>query len=314
MRGLVIIPTRYRKYTNQRFVRLWQKLRDSGFVIDYTDRPETDGPYDVIIASMYPQNWTLKARKKLINTPPRVKLIGFLGDPHTSKRDSRINDGIWKIQEMVMNRFDRIISLSDSEFRKWFPQWVPKFDFFPDWYGQEDIYNALPFNENPIRKCLLSGTIKEEPYPLRHFVLVHRNKDKIDYIPSPGSFWNKGRDPKKFYITEAYAKLLHSYLCCVTCSMSWQYNYAVTKYVEIPATGSLLIATECEDVKKLGFVDGVNYVKVDINNVLERIDHVLANPDAYTQIRKAGMEFVRQNYSLTKAFERLMAIINKVVA
>jgi hypothetical protein len=285
-----------------------------GFEISYTNMPEIAADYDVAIMTMYPQNWKDKGIKQICRCDPATKTIGFLGDPHTSRRESGPMEDKARYAHHLkaMNRFDRIISLSDEKYRIWFPEWVDRFVFFPDWYAPDDYYNSLPFNEAPIMKCLLTGTMRSEPYPLRTYVMENRN-DKIDYFKSPGSFWNAGRRKKKYYVGNEYADLIHSYFCSLTCSMSDQYNYAVTKYIEIPATGCLLIATECPDVVKYGFVDGVNYVKITMENVFERIDHVLAHPGEYDQIRRNGMELVRSKYSLSHAYERLVGIIKELV-
>ena len=88
--------------------------------------------------------------------------------------------------------------------------------------------------------------------------------------------------------------------------MEWDYvcfNYALAKHYEIPATGSLLIADETNDLKRAGFIADKHYISVNRSNILEKIRSCLRNPKDYEIIRKAGMAFSRKNHSINNRIE-----------
>jgi uncharacterized membrane protein YcgQ (UPF0703/DUF1980 family) len=95
-------------------------------------------------------------------------------------------------------------------------------------------------------------------------------------------------------------------------STSSKFNYVLAKYLEIPAVGSLLIANETNDLKKIGFIAGEHYVSITKENALETIYECLDNPDKYIEIRKNGMGFVRRNHSINNRFEQLKNILNEI--
>jgi hypothetical protein len=181
----------------------------------------------------------------------------------------------------VFNRCDLIVSPVYEYFAELYPQFTSKYRFMPKFFSPNERYVGLPFNERPKMRCLLSGATKARIYPLRNF--IKRRGQKIDHRPAK-------------YVGNAYAELLHSYFCCVTSSSI--FKYVVAKYCEIPATGSLLIADETEDLKRMGFVPHKHYIPITRKNALTQIADCLNNPEEYNHIRKEGMLFVRKNHSI----------------
>src|SRR5262249_50006587 len=51
------------------------------------------------------------------------------------------------------------------------------------------------------------------------------------------------------------------------------------KYFEVPASGALMLATFAHGAQDQGLIDGVNYVQITPENVLEKIDYYLAHPE-----------------------------------
>ena len=112
---------------------------------------------------------------------------------------------------------------------------------------------------------------------------------------------------KDFKIGRSYAKILNEHLCCFAdCSI---YGYIVSKYFEIPATGALLLAEnpnkdhkEFDNLESLGFIDNVNYISCTKDNIQDKINWILdpLNKCKIDEIRKNGMEMVRNNHSIKK--------------
>ncbi len=317
VKGTILVPAIYfNNYVNDRFICLWNMLKDNlGFTIQTVEDSIISSDINVVIITTLPHYWSIESIRKLIDLKRSVKIIAFLQDPHTSRgfvaghrfpKESGIGRETW-------DRFDIVLANCDEKFREWFPQYVSKSVWFPEFFGPYERYGDLKFNKNPKVQCLLIGTIGgKEPqvYPLRKFIRDNRDPKKVVYVESPGSFVKPSLvKDKRIYFGDRFAKLLHSYFCCVTDSASKEYNYVLGKRLEIPAAGSLLLADECNDSKKMGFVPHEHYIPVTKGSVFSQIDRCLGDPTKYTKIRKSGMEFVRKNHSINNRFKQLEEII-----
>jgi hypothetical protein len=217
----------------------------------------------------------------------------------------------------VTSYYDKIIPRVTSKM-VWFPLFAhPRF-------------LTCIFNENPLMKCLLNGYIGKW-YPVRVAVRdgAARLGEKLVINPHPGAGWLTNI-PEGAVMQDAYCRMLWSHYCAVTDSghgqngvlydihgglkfdreqmnrrfpglLAWvgDRGCAVAKYYEIPATGSLLLAHDNNpDHEELGFQDGVNYVAINPDNVLDKIEEVLAQPERYAEIRKNGMKFIAENHTM----------------
>lgn len=315
MKGLILIPECYRVYVTDRDKVLFGMIAEKfDFDIEYgrTERVPTD--IDIVISVMprfYVKNEN-DSMMYLAKLDKNVKLIGYLGDFHSMNRFG--ND------IKMFDRYDVILSRVDLKFRRNYPQYVDKMVFFPNWFAPHERYASLKFNETPIQKCLLCGRLYEpEYYPLRVYIGKHRDCSKIDVMKHPGGHPKAERlKNKRYYVGDRYAKRLNDYLACVTCAGKVSRNNAeidggvVTKYLEIPATGSLLMADDDPDVRAINLIPDVHYIAITKENVFSKIDKVLSNPDAYTEIRRKGREFVLKNHSVNNRFETLVNIIKEL--
>lgn len=201
--------------------------------------------------------------------------------------------------------FDMIFVSYRGPFMKLYPHvdenrvvWVP--------HGYNPEFN-VKFNTAPKNKILLSGAIGSL-YPVRKLIKKYfeHNKGKIDYKKHP--HYNN--------IDKQYPSLLNKYVGCVTDCLVL--NYTISKYFEIPATGSLLLAKIPEsgpysdDISKLGFIDGVNFMSIDETNYIERIDYVLdpKNRAIIDDIRFNGYNMIRANHSLSIRVTQIIQTIN----
>lgn len=107
-----------------------------------------------------------------------------------------------------------------------------------------------------------------------------------------------------------YARGLSAALVIPTCGTIA--NELVRKHLEIPASGGLLLTERTAAVEAAGFIDGENCVFTDENEVVERLEHLFANPGELERIANAGQSLahtrhdidnrdqIRQWYELTK--------------
>ena len=137
--------------------------------------------------------------------------------------------------------------------------------------------------------------------------IAARNPDVVT-LRHPGYGDAPGRDVPGLF-GEAYARELSRYRCAVTCSAV--IGYVVAKYMELPAAGCLLLATYTSDLDRLGFEDGVNYVRVDEESFDGKLAEVLAAPETFERIRRAGFEMVRRRHSDDHRAEQLERLIRE---
>lgn len=261
-------------------------------------------PKDLNVLIFYSNPHSSKELMDLGNIPTGTKVIQFCDDLHAGNVLANFRK--------TFKRADRIIGPYAIAFRKKFPQYISKFVPFRRFFAPDERYTILPYNKKPIMKCLLTGAAYDVHYPLR---MIIKNALKADkelrglmeinwHIVSP----KRPGETAPAYGDE-YAKRLNAYFCGVTSST--KNHYAVTKYMEIPATGSLLLADQTSDSDDAGFIPHKHYVPITIDTVIALIKKVLSNPTVYEGIRRQGMEFVRANYSVKNRFEQLKGIIQE---
>ncbi len=259
-----------------------------GFKLRYANEVDVASDTDVVVVFGVPYHNRPNLIPGLLDLNKNTKLVMFPSDLQCYNNKLCLENRI-----KVFKRCDLIITPVYEYFMKTYPQFLSKHKFMSNCFSPHKRYMKLPFNDNPKIKCLLSGNFNPKVYPLRAF--VKKNGLGVDYKP-----------PR--YVGDSYAKLLHSYFCCVASSSI--FNYVIAKYFEIPATGSLLLANETNDLKRVGFIPHRHYVPINKANALTKISECLKNPDDYTNIRKEGMEFVRKNHSIVNRMEELEEIFN----
>jgi hypothetical protein len=219
-------------------------------------------------------------------------MTGIIIEEEVQKKLVSVNNKFGDEVRELFERFNLIISPSVEYFKQCHPEFLDKMEFMPDFFGPYERFVSLPTLDNPTNLCLLSGALHPAVYPIREYIVRHRDPNKIIYIPPP---FPTIRDSFKF-IGDRYAKLLNKFQCCVT--ESGIYNYAVTKVFEVPAAGSLLICNRVYDMDLAGFIPDKHYLPATKETVLEVIDCVLQDPEMYQEIKKEGRSFVWENHSI----------------
>jgi len=232
----------------------------------------------------------LKARKREIDSLDCGKY--FLCD------DLNGQDGHSE-QDMreAFSMFNTILSTVEYVFDQFYPElfktkrvvWVPH-SASPDF--------LLPYNEHPENALLLSGSVYDH-YPLRMRVraLYDRGSYPIVIHRHPGHRFDFDYETDSS-VGRGYAKKINAYRAAFTDSS--RYGYAVAKYFEIPATGSLLLADRAISgpLRRIGFIEGVHYIGVSNEDLEEKIEYVLDenNHNELDEIRRNGQELVWQRH------------------
>lgn len=263
-----------------------------GFDLKFADEVNVNNGVDVVLMFGVPYHNRPELIPGLLDLNKSIKLIMWPGDLQCYNNKVCLANKI-----KVFERCDLIIPFMYEYFVEIYPQFVSKCKFVPKFFAPHERYTKFLFNDNPITKCLLSGSLNKDVYPFRFFI-VDKRSTYVDYEP-----------PR--HVGAEYAKLLHSYFCCVTSSSI--FNYVLAKYFEIPATGSLLLANETKDSKRIGFIPYKHYVPITKDDVFIKIKECINNPNDYTNIRKEGMNFVRENHSIVNRIELLRKIFEEII-
>lgn len=170
----------------------------------------------------------------------------------------------------------------------------------------------INYNINPRDKILLSGACGIL-YPLRKQLLklsTTELKGYVTHLKHPG-YNQHNYENITTCIGKEYAKLINRHLVSFTDCLI--YGYIVSKYFEIPACGSLLLAQNPEGDKliDLGFIDGINYISCNKDNMTEKIKWIMdtKNRNEVNEIRKAGMNLVKNNHSIYHRIDYILRIM-----
>jgi len=301
IRGIVYVPKIFapNAYITDRYDCLFSEL---GFEVRMANTVREFPDVDVVIAYKAAQHSNANALVDLANLPPKIKLINYVVDLHAPERPSLCR----KNMKMLLDRSDLIICPYHSAFMEKWPEYADKYEFFPHFFAPHNRFAGLDFNETPKRKALLSGGTFHSVYPMRSDIERECGANKtIDILRHPG--YHTGRGVTR----DAYAKMIHEYFSGIATASV--YKYVVAKYFEIPATGSLLFGERIDDLDMLGFVPGEHYIPITKEDSIDVINECCANPKKYTEIRKAGMKFVRKNHSINNRIIQLEEMIKEVL-
>ncbi len=299
MKGVIIIPTFYKTYKRMRKGSaikrnaMYDKLcKKYNFSVLYTDSPQLDN-YDVAIISSVPYHNRPNIPPGLLNTN-KCKLIGEFGDLQCWE-----NEECLKNKKKLFSRYDILIGSYYYLFRKWYPQYLHKYIYWPNYFGPYERYTTLTVNPNSKMRCLLIG-VRYKAYLRRNYVI-----EKAKTLPD-----NALIDIVNGIPFDEYPKYINSYFCAL--ALPGKLNVPVAKYFEIPAAGSLLLATEVKELAVCGFKPNVHYIPVTKDNVFDKIKEVLSHPNDYIEIRNRGSKFVRENHSNLNRFGVFEEIFNRL--
>ena len=159
---------------------------------------------------------------------------------------------------------------------------------------------TVQFNDNPKYGLLTSGNIDENIYPMRKYLLTFKNNYNIDYLNHPGYQKKKKHD----IVGIKYIQKLNEYLACFTCCSTLATPYLLAKFFEIPGSGSLLVAYDdlvINQLKELGFIDGINYISVTKENMETKLDFIfdVNNKKLIDEIRLNGYNLIKNRHLLS---------------
>jgi hypothetical protein len=306
--GRFLIPRRYEgnPYV-AKFVGLFERVAErlGARVVFCDDVSIGDLPADCpFVAVLKPVQWSRSGGfRGLLSLPRRIQVLGLWDDIHQGPNGTKYLSRDRWVLTRFFRRCDAILCTSHDPFVRWYPRYASRLVHFPHFFRMGD-FRSVPYHPAPIAKCILSGAINAF-YPFR--AAAARNPDVV-VMPHPG-YRNVTSATASTAFGSAYAEELARHRCAVTCNSVL--DYIVAKYMELPAAGCLLLATYAPDLDRLGYRDGVNYVRVDETTFDGKLAEVLARPEAFEAIRRAGFEFARSRHSDDNRADRLERVIRE---
>ena len=92
------------------------------------------------------------------------------------------------------------------------------------------------------------------------------------------------------------------------------YGVLVFKWLEVPACNTLLMINKLnppDDMNAMGFKPDVNFVAINENNFLDRIQYYLSNPSEAETIAQRGYDLIRSKHSQDTRAKEFIAKIRK---
>ncbi len=140
---------------------------------------------------------------------------------------------------------------------------------------------------------LLTGQVNQL-YPWRAEVFP-KLQGRYRHFATPGQGYD-GREAAKSLYGADYARALSASRVVPTCGTMG--HEVVRKHFEIPAAGSCLVTERTPGLEAAGFIDMENCVFADAGDVVDRLDHLLADEERLGEITRAGHDLVNGRHTL----------------
>ncbi|MDQ0339006.1 spore maturation protein CgeB [Caldalkalibacillus uzonensis] len=188
---------------------------------------------------------------------------------------------------------DVIFGFYRDAFARYFPEYVNRFIWLPR------HVNPRIFKDYGLKKdidYLLMGRVNKDVYPFRHKMVRKMKSIKgFVYHEHPGYRYFSNREKGEVFIGKKYAQEINRAKIFLTDGSL--YKYPVSKYFEVPACNTLLLATGSQELKDLGFIDGETFVQIDKHNFLKKAKYYLKHEDERNDISRRGYEMVRARHT-----------------
>ncbi|WFE30196.1 glycosyltransferase [Solwaraspora sp. WMMD791] len=222
---------------------------------------------------------------------PQVPKLGFIhSDAYCLSRAASLSDmAQWGVESFVS------ISVAMAEYT---PDIADDMFVWPN-FVDPGLYRD--YGESKIVPVFFAGS-QAIHYPWRNRI----NRTVAAAYPSlttPHGGWFSNRKSARMIFGERYARMLNAAQVVPTCGTIAK--EVVRKHFEIPAARSCLLTERAASVEAAGFVDMVNCVVADENDVLDKLDHLFEHPEELARITDAGHQLVHSRHTAAQRDEIL---------
>ncbi|BCT75469.1 hypothetical protein SCMU_13110 [Sinomonas cyclohexanicum] len=243
------------------------------------------GDYDEVCDRLEPdlclfESGVYVGERGMTNTSahPQVPKLGFLhADAFDASRAAFVADmERWG----VTSYFTTSMSMADYT-----PEVADRLFVWPNMVDAETYAGVAP---DPIVPVLLTGS-RARHYPWRNAV-GRVLEENFTTITMPHFGWAGEHGTERMAWGHDYARLLGAAAFVPACGTVAK--DLVRKHLEIPAAGACLVTQRTPAVEAAGFRDMVNCVFADADDIVERLEALLADPDLLAGITSAGRAWV----------------------
>jgi hypothetical protein len=229
-----------------------------------------------------------------------TKIVVFWDDIHYYN-DSVLNNRIemFTIADIILLPYHKQF-LKREEYKNF---WDKSF-LFP-WYGPNICYDLNNNFNLRYDNAILTGRISDA-YPFRQMIRNYIDKQSyIALLEHPGYDRN---NRKHNIIHNKFYELISKYKVAIVTTAVKPLSYTIAKYFEAPACGCACFMQETEDMKELGFIDGVNFISINENNY-KNINNLVKEYDLEL-ISNNSLKLVKEKHSIFNRIELLFNILN----
>ncbi|MDH2414820.1 glycosyltransferase [Nocardioides sp. CER19] len=218
-----------------------------------------------------------------VHTHPEIPKIGFLnGDAFDPVRAVFVSDmaqwGVETFFTVSASMADYTPEIADRLFC--WPNFVD-----PAVHRDHGLPKVVPI--------ILTGS-QARHYPWRNRVSRVLSQH-YPVLTMPHFGWAESTGARRMSIGESYSRLIGSAALAPSCGSFTR--DLVRKHLEIPAARTCLIAERTPVLEAAGYVDMVNCVFADADDVIDKVDHLLADPDELAAITDAGHRLVHGRHT-----------------
>jgi hypothetical protein len=224
--------------------------------------------------------------RKIINTSahPAVPKLGLCNsDAYCVTRSVFLADmANWGVETYFT------ISVSMAEY---FPEIADRLFVWPN-FADTEVYRD--YGQPKVVPVLLTGS-QAVHYPWRNAIGALL-ASRFPAMSTPHAGWFDSKAAAGMVYGEPYARLLNLAQVAPTCGTVAK--EVVRKHLEIPAAATCLITERTASLEAAGFVDQQNCIFAEESDVVERVAHLLGDPDELARITRAGYELVRSRHAI----------------
>ncbi|MBW3113780.1 MULTISPECIES: glycosyltransferase [Bacillaceae] len=272
---------------------LWQKSSDINEILFNIDKEP-----DFILINDYGEKFTPKITNLRSSSIPKGVIVH---DLHYEKSNRK--------RMFLQDEIDYIFSYYRDAFIQFYPEFANKLIWLPHHVNTE-LFKDYGLSKS-INK-LLMGSVSPSIYPLRAKILqTMKNKKDFVYHAHPGYRKFSKQEMQKLFIYENYAKEINRAKMFFTCDSI--YKYPVSKYYQVLACRTLLLAPSSPELKDLGFIAGKHFVEINSTNFVEVSNYYSKNEKECERIAENGYKMVRLNHTTKIRAAQLLKSIHSIL-
>ncbi|MFY0543720.1 glycosyltransferase family protein [Brevibacillus sp. H7] len=202
-----------------------------------------------------------------------------------------------------------IFSTCRDKFQKWLPEFKNRRRWLPHHVNPNVFKDYGLTKENDL---LLMGNVNKRLYPLRwkiHEVL--QDKPNFVYHEHPGQREFKPHEMRDLLIGEKYAREINRSKIFITCNSIYKNPSPI--YYEVLACKTLLLAPSSKELKDLGFIPGVHFVKINEHDFEEKAEYYLKNEEERLKIAEQGYRMVHEYHTTAIRAHQLVVMIGDIL-